>query len=481
MSFYVDHIKPLQKGMPLPLRRAAGVLRRRVFPHPLWENKEFRDYFAFLQRSQWWSLEELKAYQLEKLKELVEFAYTKVPYYGRSFRDHGVTPKAIRTLDDIRLLPLLTKNNVRENIDAFIPVDVDRAGLKTWVTGGSSGIPLSVYLDPFYSGLIEEAFSLRQRVWAGYRFYERKVNLKRDRAIDPAIRKCWDFNSHENEIILNSHNMTEANMGEFVDVIRRFKPRYMVGFPSGLEIFAKFILRKDLILPQIRALFSGSEALFPAQRSTIESAFRCPVFSGYGMSERVVDAIECEKHCGYHINMEYGIMELLDKDNEPIREPDVPGVVVGTGFHNNVMPLIRYQMFDVAVLSGDRCACGRHSPLVRAFKGRIREYFVGKSGKLVPLQLIWSGRHPVWSRIKEMKFFQEQEGEILAKIVPAPEFPVDAILRDLRREVEKVLSGNDFDLRYEFVTSIPLTHRGKLNFLEQKLPLDFEDILDAGL
>jgi phenylacetate-CoA ligase len=127
----------------------------------------------------------------------------------------------------------------------------------------------------------------------------------------------------------------------------------------------------------------------------IESAFNTKVYSGYGMSERVVDATECEEHCGYHVNMEYGILELLDKNGEPINEPVVTGVVVGTGFYNNVMPLIRYQMFDMAVYADKECACNRKLPLVKDFKGRIREYFVGRSGELVPLQLIWSRRHPV--------------------------------------------------------------------------------------
>lgn len=199
------------------------------------------------------------------------------------------------------------------------------------------------------------------------------------------------------------------------------------------------------------------------------------------MSERVADAIECEQHTGYHINMEYGVFELLDKENRPITEPGVSGVVVGTGFHNNVMPLIRYQMFDVASLAKDKCPCGRNSPLIESFKGRIREYFVGKSGKLVPLQLIWAGRHPVWSKIREMRFIQEREGEVTAEIVRAPAFSDEEVTGDLIREVCQVLIEEDFKIHFQFVESLPLTHRGKLNFLDQKIPLDFEDITDAGL
>jgi len=381
----------IRKDLPLPLRRLGGWVKRQIFPHWIWDSKGFREYFDFLQKSQWWSLSELKAHQLEQLQALVRFAYEKVPYYQRSFKAKHVAPSDIRTLDDLQILPLITKEEVREHIDEFIPLDVDRSKLHMWVTGGSSGLPLSVYLDKFYSAMTEEAFSLRQRTWAGYKQYDRKVSLLRQAVTDPSVKRCWDYYTLENEIALSSRDMSEQNMFEYVELIVKFKPLFVVGYPSALEIFARFINRNGLALPPIKAIFSGAEALFPGQRSLIESAFKAKVFSGYGMSERVADATECDQHSGYHINMEYGILELLDKNKEPITKAGVPGVVVGTGFHNNVMPLIRYQMFDVAILSDEPCACKRNSPLVKSFVGRFREYFVGKSGKLVPLQLVWSG------------------------------------------------------------------------------------------
>ena len=476
----MDKIRSIRKSLPLPLRRGAGWIKRQISPHWLWDSKEFQEYFEFLQKSQWWSLDELKAYQLEQLKRLVKFAYEKVPYYQRSLKVKHLNPSDIKTLDDLQLLPLITKEEVREHLDEFIPVDVDRSKLRMWVTGGSSGLPLSVYLDNFYSSMIEEAFSLRQRMWAGYKQYDRKVTLLRQAVGDSYDNKCWDYYNRENNIVLSSRDMTEKNMFEYIELMNKFKPLFVVGYPSALEIFARFIKRNDLVLPPLKAVFSGAEALFPGQRSLIEPAFNTKVFSGYGMSERVADATECEQHCGYHVSMEYGILELLDKNYEPINKSGVSGVVVGTGFHNNVMPLIRYQMFDVAVFSSEVCACKRNAPLVKSFIGRAREYFVGRSGKLVPLQLVWSGRHPVWSKIREMKYYQQCEGEVLAKIVPSPKhFDEDAV-KELQDEMRKVLTEDEFNIQLEFVESLPLTHRGKLNFLDQKIPLDFADITNAG-
>ncbi len=466
--------------MPLPIRRGVGWVKRQLSPHWLWETKEFKEYFAFLQKSQWWSLEELRSYQEERLKELVKFAFEKVPYYQRTFKEKHLCPSDIKTLDDIQLLPLITKQEVRAHLEEFIPVDIDQSKLRIWTTGGSSGIPLKIYLDNFYSSMIEEAFSLRQRLWAGYQFYDPKATLTRASLDKWPTRRCWDYNNIENEIVLKSHDMTERNLFEFVNVIQKFRPKFIVGYPSSLEIFARFIKRNNPCLPPLKAIFSGSEALFPGQRYLIESAFNCKVYSGYGMSERIADAIECEQHTGYHINMEYGIFELVDKNNEAIDKAGVSGCVVGTGFHNNVMPLIRYQMFDIAVYAGEKCACGRAAPLVKDFKGRFSEYFVGRTGKLIPLQLVWSGRHVVWSKIREMKFEQKCKGTVVAKIVPADNCSNEEIICELRNEVQKVLTEDEFDLQFNFVDSLSLTHRGKLNFLDQKIPLSFEDLVNVG-
>ncbi len=478
-SNIIDATWGKRKSLPLPLRMAAGWGKRKVSPHWLWESKEFQNYFDFLQKSQWWSLEDLKAFQLQELKKLVKFSYENVPYYQRTFKEKKIHPSDIKSLEDIQLLPLLTKDEVRTHAEEFVPTGVDISNLRVWVTGGTSGKPLKVYQDLFYSCMIEEAFSLRQRLWAkDYKQYDRKVTLTRDP--NKRTRTCWDYNNTEHEIILSSFDMTENNMFKYVDLIHEFKPKIIIGYPSTLEIFARFLKRNNLFLPPLQGVFSGSEALFPGQRIIIEDAYDCKMFSSYGMSERVADATECEEHNGYHLSMEYGVFELLDKNSEPITEPNISGAVVGTGFHNNTMPLIRYQMFDLGTYSEKQCACGRQAPLIKAFEGRVREYFVAKSGRLITLQLIWAGRHPVWSKLSEMQFVQERKGEVLAKIVLPPQYSQEEIVRELREEISKILTEDEFQFEFEFVDQMPLTHRGKLNFLDQKIPLDFEDVANAG-
>jgi phenylacetate-CoA ligase len=474
-------LRSLRKELPLPVRMGYGWLRRKWVPHPIRDNEEFQRVYHWLQKTQWWSQDQLEDYQLEQLQALIRHAYENVPYYRRVFDGHGLKPKDIATLDDLHKIPILTKDDVRENHEDFVARNIDRDRLRFWTTGGSSGTPLGVYHDKYTGQLYECAYRYRQWRWAGYRFWDRKAWLCRDemkRITRAGTRACWDYNTHENELVLAARDMTENNMQVFVDKIREFEPRFLLGIPSALENLARFMKRNSIDDIEIRgAVFCWSETLYPWQRELIESQFQSRIFSEYGMSEHAADAVECERHEGYHVSMEYGILELVDKNNEPITEPGVLGKVVGTGLLQYVMPFIRYATDDLAVYAKGECSCGRQLTLIEDFKGRSREFFVSKAGRLIPVQLVWTGRDPVWAKIRELSFLQEREGEIVARVIKAPQFSESEIERKLLEEIYRVLGEKEFHVEIAFVNRLPLTKRtGKLKFLDQRLPIGFEQL-----
>ena len=96
-----------------------------------------------------------------------------------------------------------------------------------------------------------------------------------------------------------------------MEKIRQFKPKGVEGYPSTLYILARYLKKKDLYCP-VPAVLTSSETLLPLQRELIEERFQCPVYDFYGMAERVIYASECEFHSGKHVNMDYGIVEVLD-------------------------------------------------------------------------------------------------------------------------------------------------------------------------
>jgi len=484
MDEMLSSLRSLRKQLPLPIQMGYGWLKRKFVPHEIWDNEEFKRYYQWLQQTQWWSRGQLEELQLKQLIALVKHAYENVPYYRRVFAERRLTPKDIATLDDLQKLPFLTKEDVRNNSEDLIARNIDRERLRYETTGGSTGVPLGVYHDKYTTDLREFAFILRQWGWAGYRLNDRFVTLRGNlstRLERKGERGWWDYNTDKNEVVLSPTDMSEKNMYKYVELIREFKPKFIFAVPSPLEILARFMRRNGVSDIRVDAVFCASETLYPWQRELIESQFSCKIFDDYGLTEFVADAVECEQHEGFHVNMEYGILELIDKDGEPITEAGTLGRVVGTGFGNHCMPLLRYSTDDQAEYASGKCSCKRESILVRKFIGKGREFIVSKTGQILPL-IPWctSVHTPIWGKISELKFVQEREGELIARIVRVPSFSEREVAREFLQDFYGPLNKDEFSMKIVFVNRLPRTERGKMGFLEQKIPIKFEDLEQAS-
>jgi phenylacetate-CoA ligase len=473
-----DALSPLQvfrRWLPLGVQVGYGGLKRRLASHPQWRDEEFIRYSRWLEQTQWWSPDEIGEYQRERLRALVQHAYAQVPYYRRAFDARGVRPEDIATPDDLRKLPLLTREEVRNNLEDLVARNVDRSRLCLMATSGSSGNPLGVYQEKSTANLREVALRLRQWRWAGYRFGDR-VAVLRGNVIPEGGAKggksWWSYNPEHNQLILSSYDMTEENLFRYVRKLEGFQPRFIHAYPSSIEIVARFMKRHGFSAPSVKAIFCGSETLYPQQRRFIEAQFGCRIFARYGLTEKTIDAVECEQHQGYHLGVEYGVFELLDQNDEPIARPGVPGRVVGTGFDTFCMPLIRYATDDIAEYAPGPCRCHRQSTLIRDFKGRIRELIISKRGHVVPLALCLHGS--VGAKILELKFVQERQGELVAQIAKAPAFSEAEVAQELLDGLYDRLDREEFAVRVDFVDRVPRTGRGKLGLLDQRLPIPIE-------
>lgn len=474
-------VRSIPKRLPLPVRMVYGRLKRKFVPHPFWDNEEFKRYYEWLQETQWWTRSQLEELQLDRLRALVKHAYENVPYYRRVFDERRLKPKDIVTLGDLQKLPLLSKEEVRNNFEDLIARNIDRERLRYVTTGGSTGRPLGLYQDKYTTDLWESAFIFRQWSWAGFRFGDRRVTLRGDvitRSERKGKRPWWDYNTDNNELVLSSMAMSEENMSSFINKMREFNPKFIHAFPSSLEIFARFLNSNKVNGCRVNAVFCESETVYPHQREAIESQFKVKIFAGYGLTERAADAVECERHEGYHVSMEYGILELLGRNNEPIVQPGVLGRVVGTGFDTYCMPFIRYVTDDLAIYAPSDCSCRRQATLIKDFKGRIREFVVSKSGHLVSLSAL-NMHEPIGGKIREYKFRQEREGELTVEIAKMTPYAEKEVAQEFLRELYRRLNEKEFNVRIVFVGHVSRTERGKIGLLEQKLPLVFKDLQKA--
>ena len=427
----------------------------------------FRDAAERLQRSQFWSAEEHAAWQLKELRTLVRHAYEYVPFYRKLYDSHGVTPEAIRTLDDIRTLPFTTKQDIREHRESLRATNLPASRFQYHTTGGSTGKPVGLYWDADRTVPLEKAFMRRQWRWAGF-------EMERDRS---AILRGLPVGNGElyetlggNQIRLSTYTMTEQMIDGYVALIDRYKPVAIQAYPSAAYIFAQHLLRRGgHRFDSLKAILCGSENLYPWQRSVLAEAFGCRVYSWYGQSEYVALGGECEHSTDYHFYSEYGVTEILGA-GDSVAAPGEEGEIIATGFNNRAFPLIRYRTEDVARRSRSaECVCGRHYLRVENVEGRLQEMIVSRHGNLISMTAL-NMHSSVFDSLYQFQFYQDTPGAIIFRAKPKPAFSKaeeERILAALRQKLT-----DQFDIRIELVDMIEPTLRGKTSFLVQKLPVD---------
>src|SRR5207245_2815260 len=205
----------------------------------------------------------------------------------------------------------------------------------------------------------------------------------------------------------------------YVDAIRRFGPRFMDTYPSTAYVLARYLMSRKETVP-LRGVFTSSETLLQHQREVIEQAFACKVFDYYGMAERTMFASECELHTGHHVNLDYGITEIVGKDGSPVSSGQM-GRIVATGFHNWAMPLIRYETGDVTAVGEKSCACGRGFPLMEAVTTKAEDLVVTPDGRHISPSVLTHPFKPLHN-IRESQLLQWDRDHIVVKIVRRPQY-----------------------------------------------------------
>jgi phenylacetate-CoA ligase len=430
----------------------------------------YRRTYALLQRSQWWSQKDLETYQMRQLRLLLDHAYENVPYYRRVFDERALQPEDIQNLSDLRLLPFLTKEILQKNLSELKARNYSENAFEYVTTGGSTGIPVGFYYEKGVSRAIEWAFMKTQWDRVGYRFGDKCVILRGLIVNSGVDGVFWEKGFFGRWLIMSSQHMTDETMGAYVEKIRDFRPRFIQAYPSSAVILARYMAEHDLPpFSSLKAVLCGSENLYPWQRNLLESVFGCRIYSWYGNSEQTVLAGECEVNTHYHIFPEYGIVELIGKDDQPVTREGELGEVVATGLNNSICPLIRYRTMDVAMAMNTPCACGRRYPLLDKVEGRLQEFIVTRNGRLISMTAI-NMHSDVFDNVIQFQFFQERVGEVTLNIVRKPEYtPKDTI--SIHEELQKKL-GDDVQVSVRFVDHIPRTERGKYRFLIQRLPLE---------
>lgn len=417
--------------------------------------------------SQWLDRRKLEQLQVERATALIHHAAQHVPYYRRLFSSHGWTPSQFQTLQDISRLPLLTKKQVAIEPKAFVS---ERPFTWHFTTGtsGTSGTPLTLYQD-IRAIARELAFLHRHLEWAGFKTGEPRAWLRGDMVVpvEQHSPPFWRFNRPANMLMLSSYHLSPVRANAYLEALRAFNPVLIQAYPSSIGFLASHLEATGEMYgaPSLRAIITSSESLPADQRLKIERYFGCSVFDHYGATERVVLAGTCEKGA-LHIEPDYGLTEWIPAEAGGEGECEL----VGTGFNNRVMPLIRYRTGDRSspLETETRCPCGREMPVVKRITGRMDDYVITSDGRRVGrLDHIFKGVR----FIAEAQIVQREVGAIEIVVVAAGSEDMAAEVEKIRRNALERL-GESARIRIDLVSRIPRTANGKLQLVVSELNRD---------
>lgn len=343
------------------LFRSAYALKR---PLVLQRYKEFQSNAGY-------SREDLQDRQIIALRKLIEHCSQSIPFYKDTFAQYKVKPTDFTSLASLNQLPILSKEQIRNDTEAFICRNTQERAVKGW-TGGSTGEPLRYLMS-------EECYcrgvALLMRGWgfAGYTPGDKMTVL----AGASLVSNNKSPKDKLTDYLLNTKRISSYGMGEqelelCVTHLRKRKPLYLRGYASSLYILAQYILNKqDALCESIKGIFSTAELLGNKERDCIERAFNVKVFDTYGLHDGGVSAYECNMHDGMHIDYERSVLEVVDENGKRIFGR--VGRIVATSLYNYAMPFVRYDTGDLGVEDIAECTCGNVRPKLRQLCGRTTD------------------------------------------------------------------------------------------------------------
>jgi len=389
--------------------------------------------------------------QLERLQGIVGYAAAHVPYYCDLFAQSEFTPGQLMSLADMGRIPLLTKQVVFQEAERMLANNAKGHRFLA-STSGTTGMSLKLWRN-LYSINRENAFVARQCNWAGVKQGARRVWIRADRIVpsDAVKPPFWRYNRAESTLMLSSYHLSEQHAEAYIQAMEAFDPVYGMAYASPLAFLARYMLNvgRPYRGRSLRCFITSSETLNEEQRQVITEAFGCRIFDWYGSSERVSAIGTCERG-NYHLLSDYGYTELVPQTNDFYS-------LVGTGFDNFLMPLIRYQLDDTIVLADPNyhCSCGRSFPVIQQISGRIEDYLIKPDGGQI---FMAGGIIDSLDNVLESQIRQDKLGEVSILIVPA----VDSVINEAEiLKLAKEVLGEDMRINIQRVDSISKTQSGK--------------------
>ncbi|MCB6098304.1 phenylacetate--CoA ligase [Flavobacterium psychrophilum] len=330
--------------------------------------------------------DEIKSFQEQKLLELLAYINQNSPYYKRLFAKTAIDISKIKTLEDLQLLPVTSKEDLQKYNDDFLCVPVTKI-IDYATTSGTLGEPVTFGLTDndlerlayneaisFDCAGIKEGdvvqmmTTIDRRFMAGLAYFlglrKMKVGVIRVGAGIPELQ--WDS-------------------------ILKYKPTHLITVPSFLLKLIEYAENNniDYNKSSIKGAICIGESLRNQDFSMsvlsrkITDKWNIKLFSTYASTEMSTAFTECEHSIGGHHHPELIIIEVLDENNKPVKNGE-SGELTFTTIGVEAMPLVRFKTGDIVQLHDKPCACGRNTLRVGPVIGRKQQMIKYKGTTLYP-------------------------------------------------------------------------------------------------
>ncbi len=416
--------------------------------------------------------EKLAKHTEQRIIRMVRRAYENVPYYKCLYDEWGVNINEIKTLDDLKKLPFITKDEIREQFpDGIVSNKFNVENCHYSATTGSTGRSL-----PFVFNMSAYAFyiatGMRMYTMIGYRPWHKMIYIKYTAIRYPRIGPFFR----------TDHIPSTIPASEQIAMLRKMKPDLLLGYASLVYEIAQKVTPDDL--KHIRPKFIGinSELSTKDQRDFIASVFGCPVYDEYSTEETWMIASQCT-HGNYHLFIDNVWVEFIDKNGNSVK-PGEEGEIVLTTSRSDAMPFIRYRIGDIGRYSDKKCSCGLGYPLLEAFEGRADDSFILPSGKYISsLKILNTFTRYIKKYLhlmEEFKIIQKERDHIVIELIKGKEYN-ERHFQELIRSLHGIF-GEPVTISVEEVSSISMGNGIKRKAIESRVSVkDKEPVLKSAV
>jgi phenylacetate-CoA ligase len=329
---------------------------------------------------------ELQALQLERLKKQVANVYENVPFYRQRFAEQGVTPQAIRSLDDLAKLPFTYKRDFRDNYPLGLAAVPKERIVRLHASSGTTGKPTVVAYTAGDIDLWSEVMA-RTLTAAGVTKHDVVHNAYGYGLFTGGLGFHYGAERVGATVIPMSGGVTKRQimlMQDLGSTILCCTPSYALYLAEAAAESGV-----DLRESSLRVGIFGAEPWTERMRQEIEAKLGIKALDIYGLSEIIGPgvSVECEHQCGLHIFEDHFLAEIVDPSTGTPLPYGQRGELVFTTLTKEALPVIRYRTGDITSLAAETCACGR--TLVRMAKpsGRTDDMLIVRGINVFPSQI----------------------------------------------------------------------------------------------